>query len=235
LKIVFMGTGEIGVPTLRWLAGSGHQILGVYTQPDKPVGRRSVMTAPPIKIVAEELGIGVWQPVRLRNPEVVAELEALGADLIVVMAYGQILPKAILGAPRLACLNLHASILPKYRGAAPIQAVILAGDRESGITVMHMAEGLDTGDVLLIESLDLAPEETGGSLHDRLAELGPVALEKAVVALSSPGVDEEEIRQWVAERLADYKVPRIVQFVDELPKNATGKILKRELRGPESG
>ena len=180
-----MGTGEIGLPTLRWLAESGHEILGVFTQPDKPAGRRSVMTPPPTKVLAEEFGLPVWQPARLRKPEIVAEVEALGADLIVVMAYGQILPKAILDTPRLACLNLHASILPKYRGAAPIQAAILEGDTESGLTVMYMAEGLDTGDVLLIDRLKLSPDETGGSLHDRLAEAGPAALEKAIAALES--------------------------------------------------
>lgn len=172
------------MPTLRWLAAvPGHEIVGVFTQPDKPVGRKSVLTPPPIKLVAEELGLPVFQPVRLRKPAAIAEVEALGADLIVVMAYGQILPKAVLDAPRLACLNLHASILPRYRGAAPIQAAILAGDRETGLTVMYMDEGLDTGDVLLIETLEIAADETGGSLHDRLAALGPAALEKALGAL----------------------------------------------------
>ena len=178
-----MGTGEIGVPTLRWLAGSGHEIAAVYTQPDRPAGRKSVMTPPPIKVVAEELGLSVYQPERLRKAGAVAELAALGPDVIVVMAYGQILPKAVLEMPRLACLNLHASILPAYRGAAPIQAAILAGDAETGITLMYMDEGLDTGDVLLIERLEIAEDETGGSLHDRLAELGPATLERGLTSL----------------------------------------------------
>ena len=183
-----MGTGEIGIPTLRWLAeSSGHKIVGVFTQPDKPVGRKAVLTPPAIKVVAQELGLPVFQPARLRTPEAVAQVEALGADLIVVMAYGQILPEAVLDAPRLACLNLHASILPKYRGAAPIQAAILSGDAQTGITVMYMDVGLDTGDVLLIETLQIADDETGGGLHDRLAELGPVAIENAVAALEAGG------------------------------------------------
>ncbi|MGI9243127.1 MAG: methionyl-tRNA formyltransferase [Verrucomicrobiales bacterium] len=184
MKILFMGTGEIGAPTLRWLAQSGHEILGVFTQPDRPAGRKSVMTPPPIKVLAEELGLQVFQPERLRNPDVQAEIGAMGADLIIVIAYGQILPKSVLEAPGIACWNLHASILPKYRGAAPIQAAILAGDHESGVTLMYMDEGLDTGDVLLIETLSLAKDETGGSLHDRLAELAPLALEKGIKALA---------------------------------------------------
>jgi methionyl-tRNA formyltransferase len=178
-----MGTGEIGVPTLRWLAGSGHELVGVYTQPAKPVGRKSIMTDPPIKLAALALGLPVYQPARLRTPEVVAQLRALAPDLIVVMAYGQILPIGVLEAPRIACLNLHASILPKYRGAAPIQAAILAGERETGITLMYMDEGLDTGDILLVEALPIASDETGGSLHDRLAELGPVVLARGLQAL----------------------------------------------------
>ena len=183
-----MGSGEIGIPTLRWLAGaSGHEVIGVFTQPDKPAGRKSVLTPPPIKVVALELGLPVFQPVRLRRREAAGEVAALGADIIVVMAYGQILPKAVLEAPRLACLNLHASILPLYRGAAPIQAAILAGDRETGLSVMYMDEGLDTGDVLLIETLEIAADETGGSLHDRLAQLGPAALENALGTLESGG------------------------------------------------
>ena len=183
-----MGAGEIGVPTLRWLAESDHQVLGVYTQPDRPAGRGSVMTPPPIKQVAASLGLPVFQPERLRkNAAAQAEIEALGADLIVVMAYGQILPKAVLNTPRVACLNLHASILPKYRGAAPIQAAILAGDRETGITLMYMDEGLDTGDILLIKTLTIAEDETGGSLHDRLAELGPLTLAAGIEALTRGG------------------------------------------------
>ena len=160
-----MGSGEIGLPTFRWLAeSSGHEIVGVFTQPDKPVGRKSVLTPTPIKALAEEFGLPVFQPARLRKPEAVAQVAALEADVIVVMAYGQILPKSVLDAPRLACLNLHASILPSYRGAAPIQAAIVSGDRETGITVMFMDEGLDTGDVLLVERLSIAADETGGGL-----------------------------------------------------------------------
>ena len=190
-----MGTGEIGIPTLRWLAASDHELLGVYTQPDRPAGRGSKMTPPAIKVVAEELGLPVFQPERLRQPEVVAQVEGAGADLIVVMAYGQILSKKVLAAPRIACLNLHASILPDYRGAATIQAAILAGDEETGITVMYMDAGLDTGDILSVERLAIAPDETGGSLHDRLAEIGPAALSAAlgmIEAGEAPRVPQDE-------------------------------------------
>ncbi len=182
-----MGTGEIGVPTLRWLVRSGHDILGVFTQPDRPAGRGSVVTPPPIKVIAESFGLRVLQPERLRSAAVIGEIEGLGVDLIIVIAYGQILPKAVLEAPRVACWNLHASILPKYRGAAPIQAAILAGERESGVTLMYMDEGLDTGDILLIETLEISVDETGGSLHDRLAELAPLALAKGIEALEQEG------------------------------------------------
>jgi methionyl-tRNA formyltransferase len=175
LRAIFMGTGEIGRPALRWLLDAA-EVVAAVTQPDKPVGRRQEVQASAIKQLALERGVRVLQPVKLRAPEAVAEIVDLRPDFIVVIAYGQILPRAVLEAPRFSCLNLHASLLPRWRGAAPIQAAIEAGDRVSGITVMHMAEGLDTGDIVLRRETRLRRRETGGSLHDRLAVLAAEAL-----------------------------------------------------------
>ena len=184
MRIVFIGTGEIGVPVLRSLLNSQeHQLVGVVTQPDKPAGREQRVEAPPIKVALAGSALPVFQPERIKREEAVAEIRALSPDVIVVMAYGQILPRSVLEIPRLACLNLHASLLPRHRGAAPIQAAIVAGDLESGITVMYMDEGLDTGDILLQSRLEIAADETGESLHDRLAQIAPDALHEALAEL----------------------------------------------------
>jgi methionyl-tRNA formyltransferase len=186
MRIVFIGTGEIGVPSLRaLLRAAEHELVGAVTQPDKPIGREQRMKAPPIKTELAGGSIPVFQPARIRDEDAVAQLRALAPDVIVVMAYGQILPKSVLEIPRIACLNLHASLLPRYRGAAPIQAVIVAGDAETGITVIYMNESLDTGDMLLQRKLSISPNETGGSLHDRLAQLAPETLRDALDLLAS--------------------------------------------------
>ena len=184
MRILFIGTGDIGIPALQSLAASSENLLiGVITQPDKPVGRHQELQASPIKNVAIRHGIAVFQPDRIREPSAIARIQDLKPDVIVVMAYGQILPRAVLDAPALACLNLHASLLPRHRGAAPVQAAIESGDRESGITVMHIAEGLDTGDIFLSKSIPIRRRETGGSLHDRLALLAPEALAEALALI----------------------------------------------------
>jgi methionyl-tRNA formyltransferase len=186
MRVLFIGTGEIGVPVLRWLLESKeHELVGVVTQPDKPVGRDQRIEAPPIKAALAGNGVPVFQPKRIKSEEAVEEIRALAPAVIVVMAYGQILPRAVLEIPRIACLNLHASLLPRHRGAAPIQAAIVAGDDETGITVMYMDEGLDTGDVMLQTRIKIAPDETGGSLHDRLAEIAPDALKEALAQLQA--------------------------------------------------
>ena len=186
MRILFIGTGEIGVPVLRALQDSpAHEVIGIVTQPDKPAGRDQRMKAPPIKEAAVKAGEPILQPERIKKSEAIAQIQALQPDVIVVMAYGQILPRAILDLPRIACLNLHASLLPRWRGAAPIQAAIAAGDARTGITVMYMDEGLDTGDMLLRHEIDIAPSETGGSLHDRLGQLGPAALLEALALLAT--------------------------------------------------
>jgi methionyl-tRNA formyltransferase len=162
----------------------GFEVVGVVTQPDKPVGRHQKVEASAIKALAVKRGLPVQQPLKIRDAAAVEALRSLNPDVLVVMAYGQILPRVILDLPRLACLNLHASLLPRHRGAAPIQAAIQAGDTASGITVMYMAEGLDTGDIFLEKQLLLRRRETGGSLHDRLGLLAPEALSEALLLLS---------------------------------------------------
>ena len=184
MRVVFIGTGDIAIPSFRWLLGApGIETVALITQPDKPVGRHQELQAPVIKRLAIERGVRVLQPVKMRAAESVAEVQALGADLIVVMAYGQILPKGVLDAAKVACLNLHASLLPRWRGAAPIQAAIEAGDEKTGITVMFMDEGLDTGDMLLTRETAITSDDTGGTLHDRLADIAALALADAVTLL----------------------------------------------------
>jgi methionyl-tRNA formyltransferase len=176
MRIVFIGAGEIGVPTLQALLKSEHEVVGVVTQPDKPVGRSQSIEPPPIRNALSGTNIPVLQPARIKDRQALEEIRALRPDVIVVMAYGQILPRDVLEIPDIGCLNLHASLLPRWRGAAPIQAAIAAGDREIGITVMYMDEGLDTGDILLQRTIDILPADTGGALHDRLAGVAPETL-----------------------------------------------------------
>ncbi|MBI5394309.1 MAG: methionyl-tRNA formyltransferase, partial [Verrucomicrobia bacterium] len=173
MRIVFIGTADIGGPSLALLAKSGgHQIAGVVTQPDRPVGRRQELTPPPIKKLALQLGLPVFQPEKIRAPDALAAIRAWSPELIVVIAYGQILPKELLTMPRHGCVNVHASLLPRWRGASPIQAALLAGDTETGVMTMLMDEGLDTGPMLLRGALPIAPDDTAGTLHDRLGALG---------------------------------------------------------------
>jgi len=176
MRIVFIGAGEIGMPTLQSLLKSAYEVVGVVTQPDKPVGRSQLIEPPPIKKALFGTKIAVLQPARIKDRQAIEEIRALKPDVIVVMAYGQILPRGVLEIPKIACLNLHASLLPRWRGAAPIQAAIAAGDRKTGITVMYMDEGLDTGDILLKRTINILPSDTGGALHDRLAGVAPETL-----------------------------------------------------------
>lgn len=184
MKIVFMGTPEFAVPSLEQLVQDGHQVAGVFTQPDKPKGRGYKLMAPPVKEKAQEYGIPVYQPEKMRDGEALKLLRALAPELIVVVAYGKILPKEILQLPPKGCINVHGSLLPKYRGAGPIQWAVINGEKETGITTMHMAEGLDTGDILLVAKTPIGEEETAGELFDRLAPLGADCLKKTVQALA---------------------------------------------------
>ena len=173
MRVVFAGSGAIGVPTLRALLDSDHQLVGVVTQPDKPVGRDQRIQAPPIKQALGQTHIPVLQPPRIKNEGAVAQIRDLNPDVIVVAAYGQILPAGVLEAPRKACINVHASLLPRWRGAAPIQAAIATGDDRTGITIMYVDQGLDTGDILLQLETNISPNDTGSTLHDRLAAMAP--------------------------------------------------------------
>lgn len=184
MNTVFMGSGDIGIPALNWLLDSPDcHLQAVFTQPDRPSGRKLQLTPTAIKLRAIERGIPVHQPETLRHPDAFALLRDLAPGLIVVMAYGQILRQPVIELPTIACINLHASLLPRHRGAAPIQAAILAGDAESGVTVMHIAAGLDTGDILLAEACPILAADTGGELHDRLAQVAAQALARAVALL----------------------------------------------------
>ncbi len=176
MKIIFAGTPEFSVVALQAVLASEHEILAVYTQPDRPAGRGRKLTSSPVKALAVENNIPLYQPVSLKDDAAQKELVKLQADVMIVVAYGLILPKTVLQAPKYGCLNIHASILPRWRGAAPIQRAILAGDAQSGVTIMQMDEGLDTGDMLTIKRCDIEAEDTGSSLHDRLAAMGAAAL-----------------------------------------------------------
>ncbi len=185
LRIVFAGTPEFAAEHLKALLDTPHRIVAVYTQPDRPAGRGQKLMPSAVKSLALEHGLPVMQPQSLRNAEAQAELAALRADLMVVVAYGLILPQAVLDIPRLGCINSHASLLPRWRGAAPIQRAVEAGDAESGVTVMQMEAGLDTGPMLLKVSTPISAADTGGSLHDRLAALGPKAVVEAIAGLAA--------------------------------------------------
>ena len=184
MRVLFIGTGDIGLPTLRnLLEARDHHVIAVVTQPDKPFGRHQELHASSIKQAALLHHVPIFQPAKIRDRTAVEQLRFLHPDVIVVMAYGQILPGEILRIPSIACLNLHASLLPRHRGAAPIHAAIEAGDAETGITVMYMAEGLDTGDILLKKPVRIRRRDTAGTMHDQLAALAPVALNEALLLL----------------------------------------------------
>lgn len=183
MRIVFMGTPEFAVPCLQKLIDCGHEVTGVFTQPDKPQGRKMIMTPPPVKQLAVEKGLTVYQPVKMRDGTALEMLKEADPELVIVVAYGKILPKEILEYPKYGCINIHASLLPKLRGAAPIQWSVINGFGKTGVTSMQMDEGLDTGDMLLKGEIEIGENETAGELHDRLSVLGADILEKTVNAL----------------------------------------------------
>ena len=172
MKLVFMGTPDFAVPCLEELIKAGHEIVGVFTQPDKPVGRKRVMTPPPVKVCAEKNGITVYQPDSVRTEESLSLMKELNPDCVVVVAYGKIIPSEMLKLPKLGFVNVHGSLLPKYRGAAPIQWSIIDGEKKTGVTTMQMDDGIDTGDMLEVSETEIGENETAGELFDRLAEMG---------------------------------------------------------------
>lgn len=183
MKVVFMGTPDFAVPCLERLITDGENVVGVFTQPDKPVGRKQVLTPSAVKVCAQNHNLPVFQPKTLKNGEALEIIKLLNPDLIVVTAYGKILPKEILDFPQFGCINIHASLLPKYRGSAPIQWCIINGDTVTGVTSMKMDEGLDTGDMLLKAELEIDENETAGELFDRLMVLGGEVLSETLISL----------------------------------------------------
>lgn len=200
LRIIFAGTPDFAAKHLEKLLSSRHQIVGVFTQPDRPAGRGNKLTPSPVKVMAEQHNIPVFQPKSLKPEENQTLISALHADVMVVVAYGLILPKAVLDMPRLGCINVHGSLLPKWRGAAPIQRSLWAGDRETGVTIMQMDVGLDTGDMLYKVSCPILPTDTSATLYDKLAGLGPEALLTTLEQLSQSSVTPEK----QDDRLATY-------------------------------
>lgn len=185
MRIVFMGTPAFAVPCLERLLQDGHEVVGVFTQPDKPKGRGYAMTPPPVKQAALKAHVPVFQPSSVKTEQALTQLRALAPELIVVVAYGKILPKAVLELPKYGCINVHASLLPRLRGAAPIQWAILRGDQKTGVTTMYMDVGLDTGDMLLKKEIEIGEDETAGELHDKLSELGAQLLSDTLYALQT--------------------------------------------------
>ena len=185
MKIIFMGTPDFAVPCLQQLLDDGHQVVGVFTQPDKPKGRGYTMCPPPVKELAVACGIPVYQPTKLRDGTVLAQFQELGADLVAVVAYGRMLPKDLLDYPPMGCVNIHGSLLPQYRGAAPIQWTVLNGDKTGGVTAQYMAEGMDTGDIILTMETPVGENETSAELYERLAPIGASCLSQTVAMIGA--------------------------------------------------
>lgn len=192
MKILFMGTPDFAVPCLEILVREGYDVCGVVTQPDKPKGRGHKLVPPPVKVFAQENGIAVYQPETLKGGELMPVLEELSPELIVVVAYGKILPEYILNFPKYACINVHASLLPRYRGAAPIQWCVINGEKETGVTTMYMEKGLDTGDMIHKSVTKIGDKETYGELHDRLSVMGADLLLETVSAIENGDVPREK-------------------------------------------
>ena len=227
MRTVFLGSGDIGLPALRLLlALPGIEVVGVVTQPDRPSGRGLQLNSCAIKKLALAHGIAPLQPARVRSAEAVEEIKSRMPDLFVVMAYGQILPPELLAVPRLGALNLHASLLPRHRGAAPVHAAVLAGENKSGVTVMWMDAGLDTGDILLSKECVLESGETAGTLHDRLADLAPEALEEALLLIraeSAPRIPQDGTAVTYA--------PKLSRAIGRLDWSRSAVELERMVRG----
>lgn len=185
MRILFMGTPDIAAESLAALIAAGHEIVGVFTRADKPVGRKQIMTAPPVKQLAQQHNIPVWQPATLRDGKAEPIFRELAPDLVVVVAYGRILPPELLHIAPLGCINLHVSLLPKYRGSAPIQWAVLNGDAETGVTIMQLDEGCDTGDILMVERVAIGPETTSGELFDQVSATGAKTLVTAIEKLAA--------------------------------------------------
>lgn len=255
MRVIFMGTPDFSVGTLEALIQAGHQVVLAVTQPDKPRGRGGKMQFPPVKETALEYGIPVFQPRKVREPENIEELRKYQADVIVVVAFGQILPREILELTPYGCINVHASLLPSYRGAAPIQWAVINGETVSGVTTMQMDEGLDTGDMLLKTEVPLEPEETGGSLHDKLAAAGASlcvrtlkALEEGTVTPKKQGESPTAYASMLKKEMGEIRweepaisIERLIRGLNPWPSAYTGwqdktmKIWEAEVLEEDSG
>lgn len=226
MRIIFAGTPDFAVPSLRLLIDSRHEVCAVYTQPDRPAGRGRKLTPSPIKRVALSAGLPVYQPETLKTDEDLQTLRAFDADLMVVVAYGIILPQAVLDMPPKGCINVHGSLLPRWRGAAPIQRALMAGDKQTGITIMQIVKKLDAGAMLHKEVCEISPQDTSGDLHDRLAELGAVGLQKVLEKMERGALSPE--RQ--DESLVTYaeKLQKCEAFVDW---RQSAEHIDRQVRG----
>ncbi|OAB46473.1 methionyl-tRNA formyltransferase [Paenibacillus antarcticus] len=232
MNIVFMGTPAFAVPSLRMLLENGYNVVAVVTQPDRPQGRKRVLTPTPVKEVALEYGLPVLQPQRMRSPEAVAELAAYKPDLIVTAAYGQILPKAVLDLPFRGCVNIHGSLLPKYRGGAPIQRSIINGETVTGITLMYMAEGLDTGDMIAQVEIAIEEEDTSGTIFEKLSEVGATLLQRQLPHL----LEGEVTRIPQNDDEATYS-PNLKREDEQIDWNRSARDIYNQVRGlvPFSG
>jgi methionyl-tRNA formyltransferase len=226
LKVVFAGTPEFAARHLQALVDSPHSLVGVYSQPDRPAGRGRKLTASPVKEVALSAGLPVYQPTSFKDPDALVQLAALEADVMVVVAYGLLLPQAVLDTPRLGCINVHASLLPRWRGAAPIHRALLAGDARTGITIMQMDQGLDTGDMLLKVACPIEPTDTSASLHDKLITLGCPALIDALNGLEAGTLTPE--RQ--DDSQATY-ASKLVKTEGEIDWHHSAQAIHRQVRG----
>lgn len=229
IRIVYMGTPDFAVEPLEAIIKAGYEVAAVLTQPDKQKGRGKEVKMTPVKECALRHGIPVFQPVRIREPEAVAELEKYQADLFVVAAFGQLLSEEILNMPEYGCINIHASLLPAYRGAAPIQWAVLNGERESGVTIMQMDKGLDTGDMLLKRSVELSPKETGDSLHDKLMHLGAELIVEALSKLERGELVPEKQK----DELSSY-AKKLTKAMGQIDWSKDAVSLERWIRGLNS-
>ncbi|WP_407074304.1 methionyl-tRNA formyltransferase [Paenibacillus lacisoli] len=232
MNIIFMGTPAFAVPSLEMLLKEGYNITAVITQPDKPVGRKKVLTPSPVKIAAEKHGLPVLQPLRLRNPESVEEVAALQPDLIVTAAYGQILPKAVLDLPQYGCLNVHGSLLPKYRGGAPIQRSIINGEKVTGVTLMYMAEGLDTGDTIEKVEVPIEREDTSGTMFEKLSLAGAELLRQEL-----PRILEGSAKRIPQQEEEATYAPNLKREDEKLDWTSASEEIYNQIRGlvPYSG
>lgn len=226
MKVIFMGTPEFAVPSLKTILAEGHEVAAVVTNPDRPKGRKRILTAPPVKIEAEKHGIPVFQPEKLRKSDVVEQIREISPDLIVTAAYGQILPKSLLEIPRLGCINIHASLLPKYRGGAPIHYAVMNGDAVTGVTIMYMAEGLDTGDMISKVEVPITDEDTTGSMFEKLAEAGADLLRKTL-----PGIADGSIQAVPQNDAEAVYSPNITREDEKIDWSRTSLQIFNQIRG----